>query len=66
MKPMPIRFRHISERFRLSAQAIGTDYVSLGLLELYYASFSASSSTSSASDDMPKRRCMICSGLDSS
>ena len=33
MTPMPIRFRHTSERFRLSAQAIGTDYVSLELLD---------------------------------
>ena len=66
MKPMPIRFRHTSERFRFSVREIGTDCVSLELLELYYASFSASSSTSSAFEYMPKRRCMICSGLDSS
>lgn len=33
MKPMSARFRRTSERFRLSVQAIGTDYVSLGLLD---------------------------------
>ena len=33
MTPMPTRFRRTSERFRLSVQAIGTDFASLELLD---------------------------------